>query len=124
MPIYEYHCSGCDKEVEVFFLSIADSETQAPECPDCGGTELKRLISSVSVVSEKPSQANTQTQKQSSNTEDTSSLANEMKKAESNSKKGYGDDFKEVRSRLEKGESSVSIEKKMRDRVGEKMGAH
>ena len=47
-----------------------------------------------------------------------------MRKAERGIKGGYGDDFKEVAGRLERGESSESIEKKMRDRVGEKMGAH
>lgn len=124
MPIYEYHCRGCEKDVEVFFLSIAETETGTAECPECGSKKLERIISSVAVVSDNTSQSNKGTKKQNSNTEDTGSLAAEMQRAESKSNKGYGEDFKEVRNRLEKGESSVSIEKKMRDRVGEKMGAH
>ena len=126
MPIYEYHCKDCDKDVEVFFLSLSDASEKTPECPDCAGVKLERIISSVSVVKENDPSAghSTSSQKQKPYKEDTKSLSDAMKKAERGSKGGYGDDFKEVAGRLEKGESSTSIEKKMRDRVGEKMGTH
>jgi len=59
-----------------------------------------------------------------SDLEDPQSLAKEMDKASRNSKADYGEDYKEVKGRLEKGETPVSIETKMRKRVGETMDTH
>lgn len=42
MPIYEYECLGCIKKFSVLVLSVSGT---APVCPDCGGNDLKRLIS-------------------------------------------------------------------------------
>ena len=47
-----------------------------------------------------------------------------MRNESSKSKQDYGDDFKEVAHRLEKGENPDSIEKSLRKRVGEEMGPH
>jgi putative FmdB family regulatory protein len=44
MPIYEFRCNGCQKKVSLFVKSIADS--LSPECPQCGGKELVRVVSS------------------------------------------------------------------------------
>ncbi|QDS95016.1 Zinc ribbon domain protein [Roseimaritima multifibrata] len=41
MPIYEYDCQTCKHPVEVL-LNRAD---ETPECPDCGGEKLTRLLS-------------------------------------------------------------------------------
>lgn len=40
MPLYSYHCTKCDKDVE---LLINSSDT--PVCPACGGKKLERLVS-------------------------------------------------------------------------------
>lgn len=40
MPIFEYICSGCQLNFE---LLVRGSEV--PICPDCGGQQLKRLLS-------------------------------------------------------------------------------
>jgi putative FmdB family regulatory protein len=40
MPLYSYHCAGCDKEFE---LLISASDT--PVCPTCSGQNLERLVS-------------------------------------------------------------------------------
>lgn len=125
MPIYEYHCEECDKDVELFFLSFSDASEETPKCPECGGLKLERMISSVAVVKEESySETPSPGKRQQPYVEDTKALSDAMKKAQRGSKGGYGDDFKEVAGRLERGESSESIEKKLRDRVGEKMGAH
>lgn len=42
MPIYEYECQGCGK---VFELLVRLSSTDAPTCPHCSSTELKKKIS-------------------------------------------------------------------------------
>ena len=41
MPIYEYRCEGCAKEIEVVQKF---SDPPLDKCPDCGG-ELTKLIS-------------------------------------------------------------------------------
>jgi putative FmdB family regulatory protein len=43
VPIFEYHCSRCDSEFE---LLVSDREQ--PPCPDCGETDLEKLISAPS----------------------------------------------------------------------------
>ena len=45
MPIYEYRCRDCEKQFQHLILKM-DEETGL-ECPNCGGRELKRLISQV-----------------------------------------------------------------------------
>lgn len=44
MPIYEYRCTKCRKEFELF-QKITDEP--ASECPDCGG-RIERLVSATS----------------------------------------------------------------------------
>lgn len=41
MPIYEYACGSCDKEIEIVH---GISEKPKKKCPSCGG-KLRRLIS-------------------------------------------------------------------------------
>ena len=41
MPLYEYVCRGCDREVEI----LVRNERETPECPDCGSAELTKLLS-------------------------------------------------------------------------------
>lgn len=45
MPIYQYDCAGCQRRVDVFFRSI--SRVTDPVCPECGGKQLKRIMSKV-----------------------------------------------------------------------------
>jgi len=42
MPLYDFHCPDCDKDVEVLarFCDI-------PACPTCGGTHMTRLVSRI-----------------------------------------------------------------------------
>lgn len=43
MPIYEYRCRQCQDEFETLVRNIRD-EGQI-ECPQCGSTELERVLS-------------------------------------------------------------------------------
>jgi putative FmdB family regulatory protein len=47
MPIYEFYCGACRKKVEVFRRSF--SATAPVVCPQCGGIELRRLVSRFAV---------------------------------------------------------------------------
>ena len=45
MPIYEYHCEDCRKQISVFLRSI--SNPPPVECRFCHGQRLTRLISRI-----------------------------------------------------------------------------
>lgn len=46
MPIYEYQCRECNHQFESLMFS---SEEPAPPCPECGGGDVKKLLSAGSV---------------------------------------------------------------------------
>ncbi len=48
MPVYEYECKSCQNRYSEI-LSIRESEN-LPPCPNCGSENVRKLISSVSVV--------------------------------------------------------------------------
>jgi putative FmdB family regulatory protein len=43
VPIFEYRCSGCQKAFEA--LVLGGQREEDVRCPDCGGRDLKKLIS-------------------------------------------------------------------------------
>ena len=45
MPVYEYHCDKCRRDVEVT-QSISEHGKGAAACPKCGSTALRPLVSS------------------------------------------------------------------------------
>ena len=48
MALYEYKCSDCEERFELMrSMSAADEPT---ECPECGGTDSRRLISNFASV--------------------------------------------------------------------------
>ena len=122
MPIYEYDCRACKKTVSIFFLTISEAENEQAVCPECGQSGLKRVLSSTSLIKARTEPGKTNSPKVSEN--DSRSLAETMKKESRRSRRDYGDDFREVTHRLERGEKPDSIEKSLRARVGEKMQAH
>lgn len=48
MALYEYKCSDCEEQFELMrSMSAAD---EPAECPDCGGSESRRLISNFASI--------------------------------------------------------------------------
>ena len=43
MPLYEYFCDKCKKEVSLI-MSISQREKGEAKCPQCGGRELRPLV--------------------------------------------------------------------------------
>jgi putative FmdB family regulatory protein len=120
MPIYEYYCQTCRKDLSIWFGSIAQAAAQPATCADCGGAQLTRLISNVAVARPKP--AAIQQTAHSAGSESPQALAQAMRAASAG--RDVGQDFQEVAGRLEKGESATSVETSLRKRVGEDMQAH
>jgi len=46
MPLYEYYCEQCQREVEVS-MSISERDKGGVACPKCGGRQMRPLVSSV-----------------------------------------------------------------------------
>lgn len=124
MPIYEYYCLNCKKDISIFFLSFSEAEDNKPACPECGDERIERLLSKVNVVQNQKNSKEGKSPKHKPEEDDSKFLASTMHTATHKSRVDYGDDFKEVADRLEKGESSTSIEKSLRKRVGETMQTH
>ena len=123
MPTYEYVCQTCHSPVSIWFRSFAAAAKETPICTTCGSVELKRQMSTCAVI-----HSGSQTGKHDSalitgrSAEDTQSLARIMREAGTG--RDAGNDFHEVASRLEQGESSQAIEASLRKRVGERMQPH
>ena len=47
MPIFEYHCSKCDKNFEMLVFG-----SDKVSCPHCKGEKVKKLLSAVSYKSD------------------------------------------------------------------------
>ncbi len=48
MPIFEYRCARCNTAFEELVLSRSDNQVQ---CPSCGGTKVKPLVSRFAALS-------------------------------------------------------------------------
>ena len=45
MPLYEYFCEKCQREITVP-MSISEHEKGGAACPGCGGRDLRPLVGS------------------------------------------------------------------------------
>lgn len=116
MPIYEYTCHDCRRRVSLLWRSFADAETRAAVCPRCGGGNLTRLISRVSVVRSEESRLDSLADPSSLDgldENDPKSLARFMRKMANETGEDLGPEFSEVVDRLEAGEDPESIEQSM-----------
>jgi putative FmdB family regulatory protein len=46
MPLYEYFCEKCQKEVTLT-MTITAHGTTAAACPQCGSKEMRPLVSTI-----------------------------------------------------------------------------
>ena len=46
MPLYEYFCEQCQREITVT-MSISERDKGSAKCPQCGGGQLRPLLSTV-----------------------------------------------------------------------------
>ena len=50
MPIYEFRCEDCRSRVEILVKSVSAGMRQTPKCVRCGSTNLRRLMSRVTIM--------------------------------------------------------------------------
>ncbi|HEY84034.1 MAG TPA: zinc ribbon domain-containing protein [Chloroflexi bacterium] len=110
MPIYEYGCYDCKKRVNIFWRAFSEAETETPKCPRCGGTNLKRLVSKVSVLRSEDSRLESLADPSKLSEDDPKSLGRWMKEMSSEMGEDPGPEFNEVIDRLEAGQSPEEIE--------------
>ena len=116
MPIYEYYCQDCRRQVSLLWRSLSDATSREPICPRCGGTHLDRLISRVAVLRSEESRLDDLADPGSMgdlDENDPKSLARWMRKMASETGEDLGPEFDEVVGRLESGEDPEAIEKSM-----------
>ena len=49
MPVYDYRCNSCGREVSLFYKTYKDYDTATPACPHCGSSDLERIITDVTL---------------------------------------------------------------------------
>ena len=125
MPIYEYRCGDCKRRVSIFFRSFADTAA-SPQCPNCGGANLTRLVSRVATVKSEDARMEALSDPSAFgdvDENDPKSMARFMRKmGDQVGGEDLGPEFNEMVDRLESGESPEAIEKSMPDLGGEGAG--
>jgi len=104
MPIYEYRCTACRKNVTV--LTLRASETVDPQCEHCGSRDLTRLMSRFSMPRSEESRLDDLADPSSLDgldEKDPKSMARWMRKMGKELGEDGGDDFGEMVDELEAG---------------------
>lgn len=115
MPNYDYRCGDCRRKVRLFF-SYEEYDSANPLCPYCGGKRLKRTISRIALLKSEESRLDSldpDSMLSGVDEDDPRSLGRFMRKMSQEMGEDLGDEFNEVVSRLESGESPDSIEESM-----------
>jgi len=81
---------------------------KSPSALNAGIKKIERLLSSVTLLHKKTNSTKSKFPKDITVNEEPKSLAKTMHKASNKSRANYGNEFKEVANRLDKGESSTS----------------
>ncbi len=118
MPIYEYRCKDCGRKVTLSYRTYAEYDEATPTCTYCGSANLVRLISRVAIVrSEEARLSALEDMAAGADLDDADprTLGRLMREMSRELGEDLGDEFDEVVSRLEAGESPESIEKSMPD---------
>ncbi len=125
MPIYEYRCGDCKRRVSIFYRSFTDTDKGA-QCPNCGGTNLSRLVSRVATVKSEEARMEALSDPSSFgdvDENDPKSMARFMRKmGDQVGGEDLGPEFTEMVDRLESGENPEEIEKSMPGLGGEGAG--
>ena len=120
MPVYEFRCQDCQRLVRLTF-SFAEYGQVAVTCPHCQSNNLKRRIRRVALAKSEDARMDSMMDDSALSgldEEDPRSVGRFMRKMSREMGEDLGDEFDEVVSRLESGESPESIEESMPDLGG------
>ena len=109
MPVYEYHCLNCQKDFSLF-QTYAEYGTVPAVCPECGAENVRRRIGRVHTA--EGDKARLQHLSDDVRGQDSNqALGKVMRGISEQSGVALKPEYKEVISRLERGESRASIDK-------------
>lgn len=124
MPIYEYRCGDCRTRFSMLVYRFNPPE--GPPCKRCGGTNTRRLISTVSVVRSEESRIDDLSDPSmldGLDENDPRSIGRWMRKMSDEMGEELGPEFDEIVGRMEAGEDLESIEQRMEEMgLGDEMG--
>lgn len=109
MPTYDYYCDVCQSGFSLFF-SFSDYDNAHPICPNCRSEKVKRRIGRVS-TSENDRVKLERLRKETANDNSSQALGRVMRSVSEQSGVSLKPEYKEVISRLERGESRASIDR-------------
>ncbi len=124
MPIYEYHCSQCEKRVSIFWRSIKEAKGKRAKCPACGSEELSRLVSPFKRLRGKSSAELpfSESELEALNNEDPKAMARLFQRMSKEMDEPMEGDMEEVVDRLAHGEEPEKVEKDMEKSPKKKSG--
>ena len=108
MPVYEYACNACRAKVSVFVRSF-NSEVNAA-CDKCGSSDLRRLISKVTVLRPpvNPNDINKQALFDGVDYSNPRSVAQWARNLHEQLGDDMGEEFDDTMQRMERGEMSMN----------------
>jgi putative FmdB family regulatory protein len=118
MPAYDFRCEACRWRGVLRFRSYAEYDSGEKRCPRCQSLQVVRSIKRVALLRSEQSRFDTSIDDNTLDNladADPQQLGRFMRRMSANMDEDFGDDFREVVNRLEKGEDPDSIEKSMPD---------
>ena len=107
MPIYDYRCGGCRRRASLFYQTFSAAATAVPVCPNCGSTDLHRLVSRVAFLKSEESRLEDLADPSSFgdlDENDPRSMARWARKMGQELGEDMGEDFNEMVEQMESGE--------------------
>jgi putative FmdB family regulatory protein len=123
MPVYDYRCNVCGRKTAFFYKTYKDYdaalEKHTQVCPNCGSTELTRLISRVAIAKPGRNYANMSSEEMLSvmeggDSRELGQMMHQLGQDEAVSDPAFG----EVTKRLMKGDDPGRIEADLGDAKG------
>lgn len=119
MPVYDFHCEACQKNIAIHYSSFQAYETAENHvCPRCGSENVRRRIGRVALGRSNDDRLDGIADEAllgQIDENDPRTLGRFMKKMSQEMGEEMGDDFNEVVDRLEKGQQPEQIEKELPD---------
>ncbi|NWG18186.1 MAG: zinc ribbon domain-containing protein [Chloroflexi bacterium] len=121
MPSYDYRCKPCGRVFTLFYKSYKDYDAASPVCPQCGSSDLTRLIRQVSIARPSPNLANLSSGEMLSVLDggDSREIGSLFQQVGDSAGVDLGQTYRETAERLQKGESVERIENDLRAQAGD-----